>query len=130
MEGNTVVIRKKFSASRYFEDCHKHDVTVINYIGEICRYLLATPSSQYDKSHRIRVATGNGLRASIWEEFQNRFNIPLCAELYGSTEGNANMMNITGKVGSVGFSSVICPCIFPIKLIKVDKETGKRPSTN
>ena len=118
------MIRKKFSASRYFEDCCKHNVTVINYIGEICRYLLATPNSEYDKSHKIKVATGNGLRPSIWEEFTTRFNIPFCAELYGSTEGNANMINMTGKVGSVGFTSVIVPFIFPMKLIKVDKETG------
>jgi len=124
-QGNTVVIRKKFSASRYFEDCSKYEATVINYIGEICRYLLATNVGEFDKKHKIRIATGNGLRASIWKEFQERFNIPLCAELYGSTEGNANMMNITGKVGSVGFSSVIAPFIFPIKLIKVDKETGE-----
>ena len=83
---------------RYFEDCHKHNVTAINYIGEICRYLLATPPSEFDKDHKIKVATGNGLKASIWTEFTHRFNIPICVEFYGSTEGNANMINITGKV--------------------------------
>ena len=86
---------------RYFEDCHKYNVTVINYIGEICRYLLASNPGEFDKKHKIRVATGNGLRGSIWPEFQERFNIPLCVEFYGSTEGNANMVNITGKVGYV-----------------------------
>jgi len=122
--GCTLVIRKKFSASRYFEDCCKYDATVINYIGEICRYLLATPPKDTDKSHKIRVATGNGLRASIWQEFQDRFNIPKCVEFYGATEGNANMINTVGRVGSVGFNSVIIPWIFPIKLVKVDEETG------
>jgi solute carrier family 27 fatty acid transporter 1/4 len=122
--GTTIVVRKKFSASRYFEDCTKHGVTVINYIGETCRYLLATPPKDTDKAHKIRVATGNGLRASIWQEFQDRFNIPLCVEFYGATEGNANMINTVGKVGAVGFNSVIVPWIFPVKLIKVDKDTG------
>lgn len=121
--GTTLVVRKKFSASRYFEDCCKNNVTVINYIGETCRYLLATAGNEFDKKHSIRVATGNGLRASIWQEFQDRFNIPLCVEFYGSTEGNANMINTVGKVGAVGFNSVLFPYLFPIKLIKVDKES-------
>lgn len=123
--GCTLVIRKKFSASRYFEDCCKYEATVINYIGEICRYLLATPVKDTDKAHKIRVATGNGLRASIWQEFQDRFNIPRCVEFYGATEGNANMINTVGRVGAVGFNSVIFPFIFPIKLVKVDEETGE-----
>jgi len=123
--GCTLVVRKKFSASRYFEDCCKNDVTIINYIGETCRYLLATPPKESDKTHRVRTATGNGLRASIWKEFQERFNIPLCVEFYGATEGNANMINTVGRVGAVGFNSVIFPWIHPIKLVRVDKDTGE-----
>ena len=123
--GCTLVIRKKFSASRYFEDCCKNDVTVINYIGETCRYLLATPPKDSDKTHKVRVAIGNGLRASIWKEFQDRFNIPFCMEFYGATEGNANMINTVGRVGAVGFNSVIFPWILSGRLIKVDKDTGR-----
>lgn len=120
--GNTLVVRKKFSASRYFEDCTKYNVTVINYIGETCRYLIAQPKGKFDKSHKIRVATGNGLRASIWEEFQARFNIPKVCEFYGATEGNANMLNSVGKVGAVGFNSVLFPNVLPLKLVRVDEE--------
>ena len=61
------------------------------YIGEICRYLLAQPESPYDKAHCIRLMFGNGLRASIWSDFVTRFNIKQIGELYGSTEGNANI---------------------------------------
>ena len=38
--GSTVVIRKHFSASAFWNDVKRYDVNVINYIGEICRYLL------------------------------------------------------------------------------------------
>lgn len=41
--GATVVIRNKFSASQFWDDCRKYDVTVIQYIGEIMRYLCNTP---------------------------------------------------------------------------------------
>lgn len=128
--GNTLVTRKKFSASKFFEDCTKYNITIINYIGETCRYLVAQPKGKFDKSHKIRVATGNGLRASIWEEFQERFNIPKVCEFYGATEGNANMLNVVGKVGAVGFNSVLFPGILPIKLVRVDEEGNVMRDSN
>jgi acyl-CoA synthetase (AMP-forming)/AMP-acid ligase II len=39
---------------------------------------------------------------SIWEPFQKRFGVPVIREFYGATEGNAPIMNITGKPGMVG----------------------------
>ena len=39
--GNAVVLRKKFSASRFWDDCVKYQVNGFNYIGEIARFLLA-----------------------------------------------------------------------------------------
>lgn len=61
------------------------------YIGEMCRYILATPPKPEDTQHKLRIIFGNGLKAQIWKEFVTRFNIPRVAEFYGSTEGNANI---------------------------------------
>ena len=33
------MLKKKFSASQFWSDCKKYDVTVFQYIGELCRYL-------------------------------------------------------------------------------------------
>ena len=41
--GATVVLRKKFSASHFWSDCRKYNVTIVQYIGEIFRYILAQP---------------------------------------------------------------------------------------
>lgn len=64
---------------------------VTQYIGEMCRYLLAQPEKDVDRQHRVRVAFGNGLRPQIWEKFCSRFNIERIGEFYGATEGNANI---------------------------------------
>lgn len=61
------------------------------YIGEMCRYILATPANAADTNHNVRVIFGNGLRPQIWPQFINRFKIPQVAEFYGATEGNANI---------------------------------------
>lgn len=72
---------------------------IVQYIGEICRYLLNQPIRDTEKQHRVRMALGNGLRQSIWEEFMNRFNIPQIAEFYGATECNCSLGNFDNKVG-------------------------------
>ncbi len=43
VSGITVVLKRKFSSSRFWDDCREHEVTVIQYIGEVMRYLCNTP---------------------------------------------------------------------------------------
>ncbi|XP_022179377.1 long-chain fatty acid transport protein 4-like [Myzus persicae] len=123
--GSTCVIRSKFSASNYWTDCLKYECTVAQYIGEMCRYCLASPPSDADKSHQVRLILGNGLRPQIWTDFTTRFNIKQVAEFYGATEGNANMMNTTNKVGAVGFIPFIGEKFYPVTLIRVDPDTNE-----
>ncbi|XP_065226308.1 long-chain fatty acid transport protein 4-like isoform X1 [Planococcus citri] len=124
--GLTVVIKVKFSASKYFTDCVKYKCTIGQYIGEICRYLLAVPPSQNDVNHSLRMVIGNGMRPDVWREFVHRFRIPTVLELYGSTEGNANIMNFDNTIGAVGFLPRILPAwVYPIALIKYDETNGE-----
>ncbi|XP_021197440.3 long-chain fatty acid transport protein 4 isoform X1 [Helicoverpa armigera] len=123
--GCTVVIRTKFSASNYFPDCIKYNATAAHYIGEMCRYVLATPPAVTDTQHKVRTVYGNGMRPAIWTEFVKRFNIKKVVEFYGATEGNANIVNIDNKTGAIGFVSRIIPAVYPIAILKVDPETGE-----
>ncbi len=41
--GASLVLRGKFSATHFWEDCRRHNVTIIQYIGEMCRYLCLRP---------------------------------------------------------------------------------------
>ncbi|XP_055516090.1 long-chain fatty acid transport protein 4 isoform X1 [Leucoraja erinacea] len=123
LHGLTVVIRKKFSASRFWDDCIKYRCTIIQYIGEICRYLLSQPQRSVEREHCVRMALGNGLRPSIWEDFTSRFQIPQIAEFYGATECNCSLGNFDNKIGACGFNSRILPFVYPIRLVKVDEDT-------
>lgn len=125
LHGTTMVMRNKFSASSYWEDCVKYKVTAAQYIGEICRFLLNSRECEEEKRHTVRLMFGNGLRPQIWRNFVNRFAIEKIAEFYGSTEGNSQIINIENKVGAVGFVSLLFPGILPLGLIKINEETGK-----
>ncbi|KAJ7372273.1 hypothetical protein OS493_019717 [Desmophyllum pertusum] len=122
--GNTLVLRRKFSANRFWDECVEHKATVIQYIGEVCRYLLAQPYRPSEKQHSVRVAVGNGLRPQIWNEFQSRFGIGRIGEFYGSTEGNVGFFNVDNTPGACGFVSIIVPKLLPYSFVKVDPVTG------
>ena len=100
--GATIVLRRKFSASAFWDDAADEGVTAIVYIGELCRYLVNSPPHPRERDHKIRTGFGNGLRPDVWETFLERFNIPHLAEFYGSTEGNVSFINFDGKPGAIG----------------------------
>lgn len=123
--GTTLVIKKKFSASRFWDDCVEYKCTAGQYIGEICRYLLAQPIKPAETQHKVRVMFGNGLKPQIWAEFQKRFGVAQMGEFYGATEGNCNTINPDNRIGAVGFTTMIAPALYPITLIKIDERTGE-----
>lgn len=83
----------------------------------MCRYILATPEKSDDVNHQIRLAVGNGLRPDIWEKFQSRFGIKQIVEFYASTEGSS-LINLSNKVGAVGYFPWFLQFRNPAKLIK------------
>ncbi|XP_074932340.1 LOW QUALITY PROTEIN: long-chain fatty acid transport protein 5 [Phalacrocorax aristotelis] len=120
--GATCVLRAKFSASQFWDDCRRYDVSVIQYVGELMRYLCNTPKRADDREHGVRLALGNGLRAEVWKEFLHRFGPIAIWEFYGATEGNAGFINYTGKIGAVGRANVFVKSFAPFELIKYNVE--------
>jgi fatty-acyl-CoA synthase len=122
--GASVALADKFSASHFWQDVARFDCTLFQYIGELCRYLLKAPASEFERQHRLRMACGNGLRGDIWESFQARFAIPRILEFYAATEGNFSLYNVEGKVGAIGRIPPLLAHRFPAAIVKVDAERG------
>ncbi len=100
--GTVFASRRRFSARHFISDVRRVSATHFLYVGELCRYLLNQPPTPYDRAHRIRLATGPGLRPDIWRRFTERFGIDRVLETYGQTEANVSLMNRRGRVGSIG----------------------------
>ncbi|HUO87705.1 MAG TPA: long-chain-acyl-CoA synthetase [Rhizomicrobium sp.] len=122
LTGGSVILRRKLSVHEFWDDVHRYQATLFQYIGELCRYLLNAPVSRYESDHRIRVITGNGLRPEIWRSFQTRFRIPKIVEFYGATEGNVSMLNYDGTVGAVGRIPSYMRGILTTRIVKFDIE--------
>ncbi|KAG0243498.1 hypothetical protein BGW41_002038 [Actinomortierella wolfii] len=127
--GGCFIIAKSFSARNFISECRRVNATCFVYVGEIIRYLMATPPSPDDKNHNLRLAIGNGLRPDIWEKFRERFNVPEIWEFYAATEGQAATFNhniSSNGAGKVGRYGLVNRLIDPtIALIKYDDLTGE-----
>ena len=120
--GASLVLKRKFSVNDFWDDVNKYGVTIFQYIGELCRYLLNAPEHKYEKSHNLRMACGNGLRPDIWDAFKDRFKINNILEFYGATEGNVSLMNYDGKSGAIGRIPKYIEKILNVHIIKFDIE--------
>ena len=127
--GDTFVVARKFSASTFWDEVELTKATVIQYVGETLRYLLAVPPRADDRTrHNVRIAFGNGLRADVWERFRARFGVETIAEFYGATEGTGGTMNYSRNsfsAGAIGQSGAVMSAIYNqmMILVKVDWET-------
>jgi len=122
VQGGSVFIREKFSVREFWDEIVRNDCTMIQYIGELCRYLVNSPPQPNETQHRLRLACGNGLRPDIWNEFQSRFRIPEIVEFYAATEGNVLMFNFDGKTGAIGRLPWWLKRRFPTALVRFDVE--------
>ena len=100
--GCTFAFRKKFSASNFWKDIQRFNSTIFFYIGEIPRYLLNRPKSEYVENTTLKQMFGLGLRQDIWEEFKSRFKIEQIHEFYGATDGAGGFYNLEGRPGMIG----------------------------
>jgi len=112
--GAAVVVRRKFSASEFWDDIEKYQATIFGYVGELCRYLLNQPQKPSDSQHTLKKMFGNGLRPGIWKEFKERFQVPNIIEFYGASEGNTAFMNFLNMENTVGMGKAT--------LVRYDKE--------
>jgi len=101
--GSRLAISPRFSVSTFWDEVRKYGVTVVGYIGEMCRYLISLPENEKDQQHSVRLFMGNGMQKNVWETVLKRFNPSQIIEFYASTEGNMILANLSGKkIGSVG----------------------------
>jgi fatty-acyl-CoA synthase len=127
VKGGSVVIRDKFSASAFWDDVVRHECTMFQYVGELCRYLVNAPPLADETRHRLRLACGNGLRPDIWHVFQKRFRIPRIIEFYAATEGNVTLFNFEGRAGAIGRLPRLLERRFPVRLVRFDV-AGEMPA--
>jgi citronellyl-CoA synthetase len=112
-------IRRKFSASQFWNDVRKYHATTLGYVGELCRYLVDQPTSAEDNQHGVTKMIGNGLRPGAWDAFKTRFGVEHICELYAASDGNIGFTNILNFDHTIGFS------LMAWELVAYDHDSGQ-----
>ena len=121
--GGSVAIGERFSARGFWDDVTRLNCTAFQYIGELCRYLVAAPPRSEEKSNRLRLAIGNGLSPDVWRSLLDRLGPVRILEFYASTEGNVWLYNVEGKIGSIGRAPAYLTLRNPIALARFDQDS-------
>lgn len=120
--GAHVVLAPRFSASRFWSDMVRHEVTVFSIIGTVMQILWKQPPSEMDRQHKVRVTWGGPITVEP-AEFEARFGVKVLpgAGVFGMSETGIVTMSdfdptISGKVRSM------------YDLIVADDEDGPLPA--
>ena len=108
---------------RFWQDVRRYGVSVVFYSWNLLRFILNAPDTPAEHHHPIRLFAGSGMPVGIWRRLKERFHPARVVEFYASTEGNAVLVNLTGrKIGSVGRS---LPGAAELALAAYDLEVGE-----
>ncbi|PKL39593.1 MAG: AMP-dependent synthetase [Spirochaetae bacterium HGW-Spirochaetae-1] len=101
--GSTVVLSRKFSASRFWDDIRKYKITSFNTIGAMIPMLMKQPETPLDRKNNVRFIISAACPANLWEQFEKRFGLTIY-EAYGAVDGGGKIiLNLgTAPVGSIG----------------------------
>jgi crotonobetaine/carnitine-CoA ligase len=83
--GAKSIINRRFSASRFWDQCRRERVTAFNGMGEMLRILMKQPESPDDTQNPVRVVVGAAAPRDEVLEFENRFRVVIL-DVYGLTE--------------------------------------------
>ena len=118
MEPVRLAIVPRFSASRFWDQVRKYQVTKLHYLGGVLEILLKQSPSSTDRDHSVRIAFGAGCTRRTWRVFEQRFGVRI-REVYGMTEASCfTTLNQSGKIGSIGKP-------YPYFEVQIVDDTGK-----
>lgn len=96
------VISTKFTKSRIWDICRKHDCTTFSLLGGMMMGIYSEPPKPDDSDNPVRLLISAGTPTAIWEKFEKRFSVKI-HEWYGSVEGGfAHKPPGVGPIGSFG----------------------------
>jgi len=101
-QGIEAVFSRRFTKSRLWDITRAYGITVFSLLGGMATAIYSEPVRPNDADNPVRMVTSAGMPATIWEVFEQRFNVRIL-EWYGAVEGGFVYKPVgEGPVGSFG----------------------------
>jgi len=101
--GLPMVLSRRFSASRFWDEARRYGVTTFNALGAMIPILMKQPERENDRDNQVRVVFSAACPASVWTAFEERFGVHI-VEAYAAVDGGGFMVINFGNApkGSFG----------------------------
>jgi crotonobetaine/carnitine-CoA ligase len=101
--GLPLVLSRRFSASRLWDETRRYGVTTFNALGAMIPILMKQPERPNDADNPVRVVFSAACPASVWAEFEKRFAVRII-EGYAAVDGGGYSIVNLGQSpkGSIG----------------------------
>lgn len=84
--GLPMVLARRFSASRFWDEMRRYGVTTFNALGAMIPILMKQPERPNDADNPVRIVFSAACPASVWAEFEKRFAVRII-EGYAAVDG-------------------------------------------
>ncbi|MGW9439641.1 class I adenylate-forming enzyme family protein [Streptomyces sp. NPDC055607] len=119
--GAKLVVLPRFSASGFFADVRRHEVTVLYMLGTMPTLLFKQPPGPEDLDNHLRLVLCSGIPANLHAQLQERWGAPW-REAYGMTETGVDLVVPLDDPDSVGSGLMGAPV--PTKRVRVVDTDG------
>ena len=101
--GTTMALSRRFSASRFWDEIRRYQVTTFNALGAMIPILLKQPLRDNDADNPVKVVFSAACPADVWETFEQRFDVHI-VEGYAAVDGGGFVVINAGDApkGSIG----------------------------
>ncbi|MEU8121872.1 AMP-binding protein [Spirillospora sp. NPDC049024] len=112
-----------FDPQAFWDEARRYGVTVASYTWMSLRDLVNAPPDPAERHHAIRLFIGSGMPRGLWRRIEERFAPARVLEFYASIEGEAVLVNLSGKKpGALGRP---LPGSAEVRLARYDLESGR-----
>jgi crotonobetaine/carnitine-CoA ligase len=101
--GLPMVLSRRFSASRFWDEIRRYGVTTFNALGAMIPILMKQPEKPNDVDNPVRTVFSAACPASVWADFEKRFAVHI-VEGYAAVDGGGFAIVNFGNApkGSIG----------------------------
>ncbi len=121
--GAGLVLRSRFSASRWVDQLRDGGVTVTNFVGVMMDFVYKQPARADDAENPLRCVFAAPTAWSILDDFTARFGVEAFVEVFGLTETSAPILTPYGAQRPPGAAGLEASDWFEVRL--VDPETDE-----
>ena len=95
--GARLAVGSRFEPSTFWDEVRRYGATVVSYTWAMMEQIAEAPPNPGERHHPVRLFIGSGMPRSLWKRVSERFSPATVLEFYASTEGDAVLVNITGR---------------------------------